>query len=268
MSGWEALGRELAAWAADGRKPVFWWRDDDATAEGPALQRLLALRRDCALPLALAVIPALIEESLAPLLAGERGIALLQHGFAHRNHARPGEKKRELGDERPAAQVLEELAAGRDRGRAVFADAWLPVMVPPWNRIAQGVAGALPGLGFKGLSTHGRHPKPPAGLVQVNSHLDIMTWKPETRFRGEEPVLADLTAFLAARRREDPPGAEEPIGLLTHHKAHDEAAWSFLQKLLLNERLKDTVSWKGAGSLFSLAMNRGNDDMRGSKGTS
>ncbi len=268
MTGWDALDRELDAWAAEGRRPVFWWRDDDATADGPALRRLLDLRRRCGAPLALAAIPALIEDSLAPLLSAEEGVELLQHGYAHRNHARPGEKKRELGDERPLSLVLDDLASGRALGRARFAEAWLPVLVPPWNRIAPEVAEALPGLGFKGLSTHGRLPEPPAGLVQVNSHLDIMTWKPETRFRGEAAVLADLTAFLAERRREDPPGAEEPLGLLTHHKAHDEAAWYFMQELLLRESVKDTVSWKGAASLFSLAMDRGSEDMRGSEGAS
>jgi hypothetical protein len=250
MNGWDSLERELAAWREAGRRPTLWWRDDDATADLPALRRLLALRREVALPLALAVIPAAIEPGLAPLLAGEEGLALLQHGFSHRNHAAPGEKKRELGSERPRDSVLAEIAEGFARGRTVFAQAWLPVLVPPWNRIAPEVAGGLPALGLRGLSTHGRRPSPPSGLTQVNSHLDILTWKPRAAFRGEEAVLADLTAMLRARRLEDEPGKEEPLGLLTHHKQHDEEAWRFLFSLLSIASLKESVSWKHAESLF------------------
>jgi len=250
MSGWDSLERELAVWREAGRRPTLWWRDDDATGDLPSLRRLLALRREGATPLALAVIPDAIEPSLAPLLAGEEGVALLQHGFAHRNHAAPGEKKRELGSERPLERVLAEIAAGFARGRAVFAQAWLPVLVPPWNRIAPEVASGLPALGLTGLSTHGRKPSPPAGLTQVNSHLDILSWRPRAAFRGEETVLAELTAMLRARRLEDEPGEEEPLGLLTHHKQHDEGAWRFLFSLLSIASLQESVSWKPAESLF------------------
>lgn len=247
----KALHTELDAWAAAGRKPVFWWRDDDATADLTSLRRLLDLREASGLPLALAVIPALIEESLPPLLAGQEGLCLLQHGYAHQNHAPPDRKKRELGDERPLDAVLAELKAGKARGEAFFGAAWLPILVPPWNRIAPAVAAALPGLGFTGLSTHGRAPTPPPGLLQVNSHLDIMEWKPRARFRGEGAVLDNLCAELAARREDEKGLPVEPLGLLTHHLAHDEAAWNFLEKLLSDPHVKEMVSWKPASGLFS-----------------
>jgi hypothetical protein len=250
LSGWNLLEAELAAWRQAGRKPALWWRDDDATEDKPSLRQLLALRREAGLPLALAVIPAAIEASLAPLLKGEESLSLLQHGYAHRNHALPGAKKRELGDERPLQEVTAEIAEGLALGRAALGKAWLPVLVPPWNRIAPDVAAALPGLGFRGLSTHGRRPRPPEGLTQVNSHLDILSWKPRAAFRGEGEVLTDMTAMLKARRLEDEPGKEEPLGLLTHHKQHDEAAWNFLFCLLSLASLQESVSWRGAVSLF------------------
>jgi len=246
-----ALYDELEAWAKAGRRPRLWWRDDDATADLPSLRRLLDLRERAGLPLALAVIPALIEESLPPLLAEAGSLSLLQHGFSHKNHAAREAKKRELGDERALEAVLGELKEGKARGEAVFGADWLPVLVPPWNRIAPQVAAALPALGFTGLSTHGRAPTPPPGLLQVNSHLDIMEWKPQTRFRGEETVLAGLCDQLAARRQGEEAGEEEPLGLLTHHKAHDEAAWIFLDRLLLDPRVKEMVSWTPASGLFS-----------------
>ena len=54
---WSALDEELARWRDTERAADFWWRDDDATALTPALERLLALSRRSDVPLALAVIP-------------------------------------------------------------------------------------------------------------------------------------------------------------------------------------------------------------------
>ncbi|MEK9660397.1 MAG: hypothetical protein VW644_01455, partial [Alphaproteobacteria bacterium] len=42
---WDALAAELDVWAAAGRTATLWWRDDDADAASPALERLLALQR-------------------------------------------------------------------------------------------------------------------------------------------------------------------------------------------------------------------------------
>src|SRR3546814_9728269 len=80
---------------------------------------------------------------------------VFQHGFRHRNHA-PGDAKRaEFGDHRPVAAMLAELQAGRDLSSRLFGDRWLPVLVPPWNRIADAVAERLAELGYRGLSTFG-----------------------------------------------------------------------------------------------------------------
>jgi hypothetical protein len=52
-------------------------------------------------PLALAVIPADAEPALNERIAGLPGLAILQHGYAHQNHAPATEKKQELGPHRP-----------------------------------------------------------------------------------------------------------------------------------------------------------------------
>lgn len=231
---WRDLNEELNAWAAAGRRVTLWWRDDDAVEPDPALTRLLELAGARDLPLALAVIPARASEALAELLQATPVRATpVQHGYAHRNHAPDDEKKAELGPHRPANTVIEELARGRGRMTALFRDAWVPVLVPPWNRIADGLVPELAGLGFRGLSTHGPRTAatPAPGLVQVNSHLDIMHWPPPRGFLGEGEALAVLVGELHARRLGEV-DAEEPTGLLTHHPAHDEAAWGFLEALL------------------------------------
>ena len=43
----------------------------------------------------------------------------------------------------------------------------------------------------------------------------------------------------------------EPIGLLTHHGAHDEAIWSFCESLLERLRRSPAVRWPLLGVLFS-----------------
>ena len=59
MSVFRPLTDEFDRWADQGLTATLWWRDDDAIAPTPALDRLL----DAAgpVPLTLAVIPALAE---------------------------------------------------------------------------------------------------------------------------------------------------------------------------------------------------------------
>ncbi len=234
MTHWRALRAELDAWAEAGRCARLWWRDDDAVDPTPALDRLLDLAARNDLPLSLAVIPARASTALARRLDGTGpGIALLQHGYAHRNHAPPAEKKAELGAHRPETQVLDDLARGGKRMTELFGSDWLRVLVPPWNRIAAAHIPALPALGFRGLSADGarRTAQPVPGLAQVNSHVDFMRWEQPRGFLGAAATLALLISQLRDRRT-GAADATEPTGLLTHHLAHDQESWRHLEDLL------------------------------------
>ncbi len=241
---WRILSEELDAWAAAGRAATLWWRDDDAVEPSAELERLLGLAAARDIPIALAAIPARASEALARGIetAGAR-VTLLQHGYAHRNHAPAAEKKAELGAHRPSAAVLEELARGQARmtalfgpglfGSGPFGSGWAPVLVPPWNRIAEGLVPEIARLGFRGLSTYGARAaaEPVPGLVQINSHVDIMRWDAPRGFLGAAEALDLLAGHLRARRLGEADAAE-PSGLLSHHAAHDEACWAFLDELL------------------------------------
>jgi len=233
MTDWADLTRELDAWAAAGRTATVWWRDDDAVEPTPAFERLLGLAARHAVPLALAVIPARASGALAARIAAA-GTALtpLQHGFAHRNHAPAAEKKIELGGHRPLAVVCEELARGRARLAGLFDAGAGAVLVPPWNRIDAGLIAHLPALGFTALSTYGPRDAAGAdGLARVNCHLDLMRWEAPRGFAGEAAALGLLLDHLR-RRRAGTADAAEPSGILSHHAAHDDAAWAFLDRLL------------------------------------
>jgi predicted glycosyltransferase/peptidoglycan/xylan/chitin deacetylase (PgdA/CDA1 family) len=218
--------------AARGRRLELWWRDDDAVEPGPALDRLLDLSRRLAAPLGLAVIPRDASDDLARRIAAEPTVRVLQHGFAHANHAPHGEKKVELGHA-PLAMLLEELRTGADRLARLFGDRAMPVLVPPWNRIDAAVVQRLPALGFAGLSTF--RPRtiesPAAGLVQVNTHWDPIAWRAGGGLANRVALLDALAerAWLAAAGRTDP---GEPFGILTHHLVQDGWTWRFLEEVL------------------------------------
>jgi hypothetical protein len=226
---------------------VLWWRDDDAADATPALDRLLDLRRDHDVPLALAVVPANATAALAARLGAAPGVDVLQHGYAHTNHAPAGDKKEELGTQRPSMVVLGELGTGWMALERVFGRRALPVLVPPWNRIAPGLVPALPEIGYRGLSTFGirKRVSPVSGLLQVNTHLDLIDWKAR-RFAGSDAMLAAFAAALSAAR-----DTGEPIGLLSHHLAMDEAAWSFLQSFWGAVKGMPGVKIAAANDLFA-----------------
>jgi len=229
---WTALDAELDRWRAAGRTATFWWRDDDATAPGPLLDRLLSLAGRHGAPVGLAVIPKDATEALADRLATSANVGVLQHGWAHANHAGPGEKKMELGDHRPASLVADELRTGFDRLSVLFGSRFLPALVPPWNRIGRSVGLQLAEIGFMGLSLFGaRAHRLRDGLVLANTHVDPIAWRHDRGFTGTDVALAALIDHLSDRRGGlvDP---DEPTGLLTHHLAHDEATWVFLERCL------------------------------------
>jgi hypothetical protein len=109
-------------------------------------------------------------------------------------------------------------------------DEWLRVLVPPHNRIAPALAQALPQAGYVGLSTYNPRRGAIAKLAQVNTHIDIMNWLTRA-FAGDAAGLELAIKHLRARRV-GTVDADEPTGLLTHHLAHDEDAWSFADRFL------------------------------------
>ena len=52
----------------------------------------------------------------------------------------------------------------------------LPVLVPPWNRLAPDLPGILPGIGYRGLSA-AAPVAPVPGLVQAHAAVDPVAWR-------------------------------------------------------------------------------------------
>lgn len=252
---WDHLSRELDLWRAAGRNPSLWWRDDDAVADSIALQELQRIAR---VPVALAVIPLAperpMEPSLHEALADWPMASVLQHGISHKNLASAGEKKTEFPTRRAADEVTAALAAGQAALRQGFGLRFVPVLTPPWNRLAEEWRPMLPRLGFLGLSRFGEPPyrnlSPINGLVEIDTHVDVIDWRGSRGFAGETACLGRLVAHLAARRTG---AAQAPAtGLLTHHLVHDRATWRFLEKLQDWLARRDQLSlFRAAADLWS-----------------
>jgi hypothetical protein len=253
---WARLDRALLRHRdATGGPARFWLRDDDAVAWTPALDRLLALADAAGVPVSLAVIPVLAEPSLRDALRDRPEVCVLQHGFAHRDHAPPGEKSREFGPDRPIAAMAAEIAEGR-RHLECFAG-FVPIFVPPWNRIAPDLAAELPRLGFPVLSryTNRSEPEPVPGLVIRNAHLDPVAWHAGRGLGDTAELLARLSARLEAKADGRLPAAE-PIGLLTHHLVHDEETFAFVGELLQFLGNKSLTQWL-SGAMLREGRDRG-----------
>ena len=235
---WGDLQAELRRRRDAGRPAEFWWRDDDAGAPSPELERLLRMARDSGVPLCLAAVPEAATPGLFALL--HKGVTLLQHGTDHRNRAAAGEKKTEYPAAEAAEAALARIASGHEKLRALGAGKVAPVLVPPWNRLRKDLVPRLHAAGIRGLSQYGKRERadPAPGLRQVNTHVDIVAWNEAQRFIGEDAALALAMKSLAYG---------EPVGWLTHHAVHDAQAWRFLEQIL---KLQD-VRWLSAAQAFS-----------------
>jgi hypothetical protein len=238
------LHLELRRWRDMGRRASLWWRDDDARAPSPALDRLLAIAAAAEVPLTLAVIPDGDMSALAARLGQVTGVQVAQHGADHQNR-REGRVAGEFPPEWPRVRLVTALLAGR-RKLAGLPGA-LPVFVPPWNDVHPELESALSDAGYLGWSAAGERRRRGA-LSRVDIHLDLLRWRGGARFRGPRKFLRELAAELRARRLAE--AWQEPIGLLTHHLDHDEEAWAFLAQFLAWSRDNQPFLWRALPDLM------------------
>lgn len=257
---WEAFLSELEAWAAAGKQADFWWRDDDAAAVTPALERLLALQQASSVPLTLAVVPEKLTPILANRLADAKAVTAAQHGFGHHNRAEAGEKKCEFPASRRLEDRLRDLREGRTMLRRLIAPERLRMMlVPPWNRMAPDMLPHLPALGFVAVSGFRLRQQYWAakGLVHLNTHVDPVDWRSGDSAKGNAGALFAARDTLRMMRLGTAP--IQPVGLLSHHLRHDDAGWAFLAAFL--ERIAEHPAARWVDLDTALALGHSADDV-------
>ncbi len=245
---WDALRDELDCWRAAGMCATFWWRDDDAVNATPALDDLLA----CAggVPLAMAVIPAHADRSLAERFAACPNVTVLQHGWAHVSHVAGRNDEYPAG--RDAADVDREVREGQRRLRALFGDRAMPVFVPPWHGFDARFLPVLAANGISGFSRKGARnaARLAPGIVQANAHVAPIAWSDPPGFASDGAYLATVVEHLAGRRtgRHD---AHEPTGLLTHHLAQNPSSYAFIARLVDVVSGHPAATWVSAREIFA-----------------
>ncbi|QRM53880.1 polysaccharide deacetylase family protein [Sinorhizobium sp. BG8] len=237
-----ALRTVLDIRADAGNPATLWLRDDDVVEPCGPLDRLLGLAERAAVPVTIAVIPAFTGNPLAERLKDTPLAEVAVHGWSHENYAGPREKKQELGPHRPLADVVEELRAGRDRLSVLHGERFLPMMVPPWNRIDRAVVESLPACGYESLSVFGTEKRAP--LAVLNTHVDIIDWHGTRGGRDHDTLFAEIAARLSL-----PAHAGSPTGFLTHCLVHDAAAWEFLEQLFEATQDHPGCRWSPASEL-------------------
>jgi len=251
---WSQLEQELDEWVSSKCMATLWWRDDDAVKPGQKLDRLIELTSDAGL--LLAVIPFRAAKSLARLLNGFPHVQIAQHGYAHENHAPRGQGSGawELGMHRGETVVLNDLAKGRERLEELFGSAFIPVVVPPWNRIAPELLIPIAARGYKGVSAFGpaNLSVTPSELIIANAHCDPIRWKNGAMFAGESKTISQLVAHLESRRCGQP-GPDEHTGFLTHHIDLDGAGWEFCSRLLTVINEHPGARWISPTSVFGVS---------------
>ena len=177
----------------------------------------------------------------------------MQHGYSHHNFAIQDERKIELDASRPAEYVIAELAVGMQVLTSVSGS--IPVLVPPWNRIAPHLLPMLPEPGYRGLSGLGPRQRRDAlaGLRQNNVHIDPIDWRgcygSRRAFAGTEQAIAAATEHLTARRTGAADG-DEATGLMTHHLVQDDDTWNFVERFIAQTKAHPAAKWLVANDVF------------------
>lgn len=248
------LRAELELWQASGRSCPFWWRDDDLVCASPELNKMALVAAEARVPVLAAVIPARTDDCLGEDTRGMTGLSFCQHGYAHKSHAAAGSLSNEFGCGRPPGEVVREIAEGRQRLQGLFGERFIPVFVPPWNRIAAEFVPLLEEYRFLGLSQYKDEPShPDSKLIIVNSHIEILRWPAASKAtcKPTSTLILELVKLLAERRVSAP--APEPLGVLTHHLAMRDDAWSFMRRLFAVTAEYSVVKWLSGAEIFSAA---------------
>jgi len=247
MSLWQRLAEELNLWSDTGKTATFWWRDDDAVAPTPQLERLLEYAES--VPLCLAVIPDSSTAELADRIKNIPSVVVLQHGWNHFNHAEDG--KSEYPASRSTHEVEQELAAGCRLLAGRFGAQSLPVFVPPWHGFDDQFLPLLASNGITHISRMGprRSLFADLNLLQVNAHVAPIRWTVPRSFGDEAEYLSGIIDHLRGRRTGQYDAAE-PTGLLTHHLVQDDRSFQFVSDLVSLTSQHQSGEWLAGNAVF------------------
>ncbi|WP_243544631.1 polysaccharide deacetylase family protein [Pseudodesulfovibrio tunisiensis] len=223
----EAWGMSLGQSLPSG--VVVFFRADDIGVPDDNCHRMIETFREYFAPLCLAVVPSWLDEKSWKTLRGWTGDWDLwcwhQHGWAHENHQKDG-KSCEFGSDRPLADKIADIKAGRDKLSAIMGDDFQPFFTPPWNRIDPETGQALADLGYIAVSRSSgeneKIPTPPS-LPDLSVNVDLHTRREIDPVQARYALEQDFVNASETGR----------VGIMLHHQLMNETAFRFLAGLLL-----------------------------------
>ena len=105
--------------------------------------------------------------------------------------------------------MLDELRRGRAILERLFPTAFIPVLVPPWNRVGEGVRLARMEVGLPGIS--GFRKRPPLDRHAANTHVDVIDWMGTRGALSREAAFATLSAHVELRLAGEPSADRAPV---------------------------------------------------------
>lgn len=242
----QPLLQELDAFNKAGLTAELWWRDDNAAAPYVELDRVLGLSNRLGVPCGLAVFPAETGEPLRKAVSDAAHTWILQHGTGAEQNTNP---------HRPKSVVLDELRQGMLKLNQLFKDRFVPVLVPHQDRIDSELLPYLPVMGFRGLSSIHRDPRPmpPGDLRMADIYCDVLdrSENGQARFAGAESCVTALVNHLRDKRT-GYADETEPTGLRTHHMDMDPEAWEFLEALFDLTGAHPAARWLSPAAIWAL----------------
>jgi hypothetical protein len=209
------LVAQLDTMRSQGRRIRMWWRDDDSYRDTTELRRLLMARRN--IPIALAVIPGLLDETLTNLIHDSNRVSVLQHGWKHIDWSGGKSRPSEFPDSRSTFEVSEQLRSGRELLEKTFGSRFHPVLVPPWHSISRWLLENFGDLGYLAVSNEAPlFPLLSRGWGrEINIEIDTSDWTRQGAFIGSREVARRLLRAFELRQKWN--SESFPIGILTHH---------------------------------------------------
>lgn len=166
------------------------------------------------------------------------------HGWSHTNYATEKEKKQELGSHRDLSIVLDELQSGLEKLHDLHGRRFVPMLVPPWNRIDANVVQGLADLGYRALSVFG--PEKDAVPPCLNTHVDVIDWHGSRGGREDDILFAETAARILQTAEHG-----GTTGILTHHLVHDDNVWRFLKRLFEITGKHPAARWRSSAELIN-----------------
>jgi hypothetical protein len=123
----------------------------------------------------------------------------------------------------------------------------LPVLVPPFNRLSRHLGGAVMRAGYRFISSQGDFAGLP--LASRNTHLDVIDW--QKNVVAEPGYLVRMALAAIKLRRYGLISAGLPVGMVTHHLAHDAAVWNRVEELLGRVRRHSAIEAPEIEQIFA-----------------